>query len=165
MLHSLFVIDRDWFDYERGFGNLRGNFWIGLRNLYKLTNQSTELHVYLEAFNGTTAYARYRSFAIADHSDKYRLSVDGYSGDAGDSMQFHDQMQFSTRDSDSDDVPNDNCAVLFEGAWWYKDCHYSNLNGKYYDEPEQAYGHGINWFDFRGHEESLKYVVMKIRRL
>ncbi|XP_020809141.1 tenascin-R-like [Drosophila serrata] len=31
-------------------------------------------------------------------------------------------MQFSTKDRDNDLSMNLNCAVYFEGAWWYKSC-------------------------------------------
>ena len=159
------MMNRDWDNYESGFGNPDGNFWIGLKHLHNLVLDAlTELHVHLQAFNNETRYARYSSFSIADHSDKYRLSVSSYSGNAGDSLRIHDQMQFTTRDSDNDIYP-DNCAIMFEGAWWYSECHEANLNGRYYNEPMQSFGHGINWLTFRGHEESLKHVVMKIRRL
>ena len=118
------LIYRDWDEYERGFGDLRGNFWIGLSSLHNLVSESpTELHVHLEAFDNETRYARYSSFSIADSSDKYRLSVSGYYGDAGDSLQIHNQMQFTTRDSDND-IYHINCAVMFEGAWWYKNCRF-----------------------------------------
>ena len=30
---------RDWVEYEDGFGNLHGEFWIGLRSMHCLTSQ------------------------------------------------------------------------------------------------------------------------------
>ena len=30
---------RDWKNYENGFGDLDGEYWIGLNNIYELTNQ------------------------------------------------------------------------------------------------------------------------------
>jgi ficolin len=68
-------------------------------------------------------------------------------------------MQFTTYDADHDLRP-DNCAVVFHGAWWYSNCHESNLNGLY---NSQTFGVGINWYPWRGYYYSLKHVEMKIR--
>lgn len=38
---------------------------------------------------------------------------------------------------------------------------FSNLNGKFGDNN---FGKGINWHSWRGHNASLKYVKMMIRR-
>jgi len=53
--------------------------------------------------------SEYSTFSISDEAGKYRLTVDGYSGDAGDAMavsQFSsfisNGMKFSTPDSDND---------------------------------------------------------------
>lgn len=49
---------------------------------------------------------------------------------SGDSMSYHSGSVFSARDRD----PNNlliSCAVSYRGAWWYKNCHYANLNGLY----------------------------------
>ena len=37
----------------------------------------------MEAFSGERRYAKYKTFSMAGEVDNYRLSVDGYSGDAG----------------------------------------------------------------------------------
>ena len=31
--------NREWYDYVNGFGDMDGEFWIGLKNIYELTNQ------------------------------------------------------------------------------------------------------------------------------
>jgi len=82
-------------------------------------------------------------------------------GDAGDSFTDNSGMQFTTKDEDHDlSTRYGNCAQTFRGAWWYKDCHFSNLNG---ERSNNKYGEGINWYTFRGYEYSLKRTEMKIR--
>ena len=70
---------RNWTDYKRGFGDLSGEFWLGLDKIHRLTSQTnTKLPVELKDFEGNTAYAEYDIFAVADEADNYRLSVAGY---------------------------------------------------------------------------------------
>ena len=49
----------------------------------------------------------------------------------GDSLSYHDEMAFSTEDSDND-LHRRNCAVDNKGGWWYHSCYSSNLNGIYH---------------------------------
>ncbi|CAG2198123.1 Angiopoietin-related protein 1,Veficolin-1,Ficolin-1-A,Angiopoietin-1,Fibrinogen C domain-containing protein 1,Ryncolin-1,Tenascin-N,Angiopoietin-related protein 7,Angiopoietin-related protein 6,Ficolin-3,Fibrinogen C domain-containing protein 1-B,Fibroleukin,Fibrinogen-like protein 1,Ficolin-1,Ficolin-1-B,Fibrinogen beta chain,Angiopoietin-4,Tenascin-R,Ryncolin-2,Techylectin-5B,Fibrinogen C domain-containing protein 1-A,Protein scabrous,Microfibril-associated glycoprotein 4,Fibrinogen-like protein A,Rynco len=120
---------RGWEEYAKGFGNLRTEFWLGNDKLYKLTsNGHYELRVDLEDFNGDKAFAKYSTFYIGDKSTNYRLTVKGYSGTAGDSLKYHNNQAFSTKDEDNDSDSSD-CADRYKGAWWYRECHYSNLNG------------------------------------
>ena len=79
---------RGWESYKNGFGDLNGEFWLGNDNLHRLTAaDDVILRVDLEDFDGNTAYAEYTTFKVANEADKYRISVEGYSGTAGDSMQ------------------------------------------------------------------------------
>ena len=80
----------DWKSYKNGFGDLKGEFWLGNDNLHRLTaTDDTILRVDLEDFDGNKAYDEYTTFKVADEADKYRLLIGGYSGTAGDSMAFH----------------------------------------------------------------------------
>ena len=73
---------RGWDDYKRGFGNLNGEFWLGLDKIHRLTvSSSNKLRVDLEDVPGNTAFAEYSSFAVADENNKYRLSLGSYSGE------------------------------------------------------------------------------------
>ena len=72
---------RGWNDYKRGFGDLNGEFWLGLDKIHRLTNSSSnKLRVDLEDFNGDTAFAEYSSFGVADEAKNYELSLGSYSG-------------------------------------------------------------------------------------
>ena len=72
---------RGWADYQNGFGDLNGEFWLGLDKIHRLTNGDTfKLRVDLEDWEGETRFAEYDMFAISDEASKYRLSLGSYSG-------------------------------------------------------------------------------------
>ena len=71
-------------------------------------------------------------------------------------------MKFSTRDVDND-IDNGKCAHQYKGAWWYKTCHSSNLNGQYLAGPHKSYADGVNWSAYKGQYYSLKTSEMKVR--
>ena len=72
---------RGWADYKNGFGNLNGEFWLGLDNIHRLTNTKNRLRVDLEDTTGKTAYAEYDVFAVTSERTKYQLSLGTYSGE------------------------------------------------------------------------------------
>ncbi|XP_028390858.1 ficolin-2-like [Dendronephthya gigantea] len=155
---------RGWSDYKAGFGNLSGEFWLGLDKIRRLTKSGQNvLRVDLMDFNNTEAYAKYENFSVADESDKYRLNIGNYSGDAGDSLTtWHNEMQFSTNDSDNDATADIHCAGDYKGGWWYKNCHSSNLNGLYQSTGRKN-AVGISWYYWKSGHFSLKKTEMKMR--
>ena len=72
---------RGWDDYKRGFGNLNGEFWLGLDKIHRLTVLRSRLRVDLEDTNGKTAYAEYDFFGVSSERSKYKLSLGTYSGE------------------------------------------------------------------------------------
>lgn len=54
----------------------------------------------------------------------------------GNSLSFHDDMAFSTVDSDNDHNMR-NCAEDNKSGWWFNSCFTSNLNGVY---------HNVGWY-------------------
>ncbi|NWX96880.1 FBCDB protein, partial [Nothoprocta ornata] len=182
---------RGWQAYRDGFGKLTGEHWLGLQRLHVLTVQASyELRVDLEDFDNGTAFARYGSFGVGVFSvdaeeDGYPVSVADYSGTAGrrrggrgavqrgrrrsrllsppgDSFLKHNGMRFTTKDLDNDHSEN-NCAAFYHGAWWYRNCHTSNLNGQYLKGHHSSYADGIEWSSWTGWQYSLKFTEMKIR--
>ena len=154
---------RNWADYVKGFGDLNGEFWLGLNKIHRLSKPAnTTLRVDLEDFTGGTRYAKYTTFQVLDSSTKYQLNIGCYSGDAGDNLIYHNGMKFTTKDQDNDRY-GPNCAILYKGAWWYNSCHYSNLNGKYLSGQHTSYADGVNWNAWKGYYYSLKTTEMKLR--
>ncbi|CAO2587839.1 Tnc [Lemmus lemmus] len=150
---------RNWKAYAAGFGDRREEFWLGLDNLSKITAQGQyELRVDLQD-HGESAFAVYDRFSVGDAKSRYKLKVEGYSGTAGDSMNYHNGRSFSTYDKDTDSAIT-NCALSYKGAFWYKNCHRVNLMGRYGDNNHSQ---GVNWFHWKGHEYSIQFAEMKLR--
>ncbi|PIO16664.1 hypothetical protein AB205_0214450 [Aquarana catesbeiana] len=124
---------------------------------------SWELYVDLQDFDSVRYFANYSSFKILGESEKYKLELGNFiSGNAGDSMTYHNGMQFSTLDQDNDPDTR-HCAQDYKGAWWYNQCHFSNLNGLYLPGNHGTYAVGINWRYGKGYNYSYKQSEMKIR--
>ena len=71
---------RGWTDYKNGFGNLNGEFWLGLDKIHRLTKTKNKLRVDLMDTTGSTAYAEYNMFSVSSERTKYKLSLGTYSG-------------------------------------------------------------------------------------
>ncbi|XP_050731650.1 microfibril-associated glycoprotein 4-like isoform X2 [Eriocheir sinensis] len=141
---------RSWGEYKMGFGNIGGEFWLGLDALHLLTSAAKqELRIDLADWEGNHRYAKYK-------------------GDAGDSLGKGNRLAspFSTYDNDNDNLPHENCAEHHRGGWWYSSCHYySSLNGYQYKGKTITKGDGINWEHWRGFHYSLRDSAMMIRPL
>ncbi|KAL7740838.1 hypothetical protein ACLKA6_013685 [Drosophila palustris] len=153
--------NRTWNSYKKGFGDLEGEFFLGLDKIHALTSERNhELRVLLEDQDGIEVFENYETFAIGDEEEQYILhKVRNANGTAGDALKYHRGMKFSTFDRDND-IDEENCAAYYTGGWWYKKCHDSKLTGTYNDNNP---GKGINWANFRKNTHSLKKAVMMIR--
>ncbi|CAC5391814.1 Fibrinogen-like protein A,Ryncolin-4,Angiopoietin-related protein 7,Angiopoietin-related protein 1,Ficolin-3,Ficolin-1-B,Techylectin-5A,Ficolin-2,Ryncolin-1,Tenascin-R,Fibrinogen-like protein 1,Angiopoietin-related protein 4,Angiopoietin-1,Tenascin-X,Fibrinogen C domain-containing protein 1-A,Tenascin-N,Ryncolin-3,Tenascin,Fibroleukin,Fibrinogen C domain-containing protein 1,Fibrinogen gamma chain,Techylectin-like protein,Ryncolin-2,Angiopoietin-related protein 6,Angiopoietin-related protein 2,Angiopoietin len=117
---------RGWEDYKNGFGDPTEEFWFGNEKIYKLTSGGTyQLRIELQDWNNDTRYATYNTFNLGNEASGYILTIGGYGGNAGDSMTYNNGAKFSTKDK------GNSCAKSTFGAWWYKGCTYTNLNGEY----------------------------------
>jgi len=152
---------RGWNDYKSGFGQLTAEFWLGNDKIHRLTaSRPSSLRVELEDWSGSRVYAKYGRFNVGDEQAQYPLEVGSYSGTAGDSLAYHNNMAFSTKDKDNDRWGGHCAANYNTGAWWYKSCHHSNLNGKYLGDKDDR--RGAMWYAFRSNL-SLKFTEMKLR--
>ena len=82
--------------------------------------------------------AEYSTFSISDEAGKYRLSVSGYSGDAGDALAGTDPAErkadgnaFSAPDQDNDLNSQVNRGVVCGCGWWLGDLSHSRLTDDY----------------------------------
>ena len=133
-----FGSNRSWSFYRNGFGTSTGNYWAGLETMHQLTsNAAYRLRIEMQARANNLWYsAEYDSFTIASEAASYSIHASGYTGDAGDSIEFTDSspahvmngMKFSTLDVDNDLWPR-NCASVFGAGWWYNGCYYFLLTG------------------------------------
>ena len=153
--------DKRWEDYRDLFGNRNRSFWEGLDTIHTLTqNGLTTLRIDLKDLNGKKWYAKYRRFTVDTRYSDYKLNISGYTGDAGDSMSYHNGMRFSTSNKDHD-TWSYNCAATFKGGWWYKDCMESSLNALYTVGSGGLYGE-MSWLRNLGYG-NLLFAEMKIR--
>ena len=88
---------RRWQDYKNGFGDLNGNFWLGLDKIHRLTKSGQNvLRVDLTDWTDDTAYAKYASFSVASESDAYRMNCGSYSGKYDlRNINFHEVYEMS----------------------------------------------------------------------
>ncbi|KAJ8033947.1 Fibrinogen-like protein A [Holothuria leucospilota] len=155
-----------WSDYRDGFGSPDRELWLGNDKLHSLTMQRNyQLRIDFVNRNGAPYYAKYSSFSVGNANDKYRLSVGGYSGDAGNYLSYFNGQAFTTRDRDNDIWSPGNCATHtyspcgtscgYNAGWWFSNCGYA-LNGPY----------GTNcfyWHNLPGSYCNIKYTEMKVR--
>ena len=120
--------------------------------------------------------AIYDQFRVEEEGP-YRLTISRFDTELStvrDSLTWANGMAFSTTDNDND-LSSRNCAEFYMGAWWYRKCHRSNLNGYNYnrgDLPEEKpefYAKGIIWINTENVPDQDFYfswpsVEMKIRR-
>ena len=72
---------REWSDYKNGFGNLTGEFWLGLDKIHRLTASGQNvLRVDLESFENERRYAIFKTFLVGNETEDYILNVGQYTG-------------------------------------------------------------------------------------
>ncbi|XP_017835505.2 fibrinogen-like protein 1 [Drosophila busckii] len=162
--------NRTWEEYKNGFGNQRGEFWLGLEKLHLMTRYwPHELYIQLEDFNNDKRYARYSNFRIGSEAESYALiSVGEFAGNAGNALQNnkvewrHIYMRFSTPDRDNDNFAYFNCAADYASGWWFNKCFRFNPNGLYVrTNTDQQHDQAIRWLEWQ--DRPLKFVQMMIR--
>ena len=150
-------------EYIHGFGDVNGEYGLGLSKIYRLANLSMpqRLRVNLESFTGEKRHAEYCSFFIGEGATEYELHVKKYGGNAGDAMSYNTGRRFSGRGWDHDQVHDRHCGRYCHSGWWHNACTYANLNGRYCDSAISDH-QGIYWSTWLD-MQTLKSTVMMIR--
>ncbi|KAJ0057893.1 hypothetical protein NL108_003035, partial [Boleophthalmus pectinirostris] len=70
---------RGWDQYNTGFGQASGEYWLGLETIHTLiTRKNFELRVDMEDFTGAKVFAHYQSFSIGSEQEGYKLNLSGF---------------------------------------------------------------------------------------
>uniref|UniRef100_K7FGF4 Microfibril associated protein 4 n=1 Tax=Pelodiscus sinensis TaxID=13735 RepID=K7FGF4_PELSI len=164
---------RGWNDYRFGFGRADGEYWLeALQRLRQLLPGLERLSVRVRQGRRGVLAGSSRSASTAPSASSGAGTTigsgsagpTGSTGWVGDSLSYHTGQKFSTFDRDQD-LYVQNCAALSSGAWWFKSCHFSNLNGFYLGGAHLSYANGLNWAQWKGFYYSLRKSEMKIRRI
>ena len=162
---------RNWQDYERGFGDVSGDYWMGLEGIHNLAkDRGITLRIDMQRTDGVWASATYSHFRVESNITKYKLRLGQYKGGAAyNGFAYNDGFEFSTKDQDNDRWSS-NCAARHQGGWWYNHCSYVYLNSLFYTEASKvaAGDDKMNWLGRYGISEygsfgNLKFSEMKIR--
>ena len=69
----------------------------------------------MKDWEGQTRYAEYGYFTVSNELNSYKLFLANYTGNAGDSLRYHNNTNFSTKNKDNDKCVDD-CAQLRKGT-------------------------------------------------
>ncbi|ALC40385.1 maker622 [Drosophila busckii] len=123
MRKEIFHFNRTWSEYKHGFGDLNGEFFIGLEKIHLMTKfQPHELLIKLPY--DPNHYGYFDNFSIGNETQSYRIDALGAHSGRRSILEGNLHVKFSTLDRDSDEETI-NCASDYWFGWWYKRCLYS----------------------------------------
>ena len=126
---SLVNFNRNWTDYEKGFGDLNTEFWYGLEEIHCLTQRGRwEMRVDYQKNDKSWSYLHYGYFSLGTGSSEYPISLGSFTGIGSDWFSSINGHRFTTPDNDNDRNYYGNCAASDKSGWWYYNCRSINLN-------------------------------------
>ncbi|XP_066918036.1 ficolin-2-like [Clytia hemisphaerica] len=144
------------------------NSGFGNQNIYDLTKpqvapKKSQLLINM-LVKGKPVFALYESFEIGSEAYKYILRIStSASGNVSVPNSFghyHNNMKFSTYDSDNDRNSRSCSQIYGNSGWWFNTCHVTLLTGVY--DLKKPHTGGIVW---RWNDKTVpSFVEMKIRR-
>lgn len=81
----------------------------------------------------------------------------------GDSLNYHNNMAFTTQDQDDDRWSGGNCATDWGSAGWFNICFKANPNGQYIDSEKTNDPKYLVWYHWKNSWVSLKSMKLMIR--
>ncbi|KAI0225988.1 hypothetical protein LSAT2_023299 [Lamellibrachia satsuma] len=110
---------RTWEEHKNGFGDVRGEFWLGLEKIHQITRQPfVRFSVRVEAklATGLSYYAEYNNFYIGDESQNYRILSIGTATAKSNNYFLTNGTFFATADRDHKYL----CGARFNGFWYFE---------------------------------------------
>ncbi|XP_075688846.1 angiopoietin-related protein 3 [Rhinoderma darwinii] len=159
--------NQTWEDYAKGFGDLGGEFWLGLKKIFILSQQADYmLHIELQDWKHNNRFVEYL-FTLGNQDTSYTLQLSQVLGNIPSALPEHTPLPFSTSDHHSQHLK---CpAETSSGGWWKTSCGGTNLNGKY-SKPrsrvkgERRRGQGLSWKPEKGRMYALRSTKMMLHR-
>ena len=75
-IKSQLSFNKNWREYEEGFGDLNKDFWAGLELIHTLTQRGQwEMRVDYQKNDKTWSYHHYNQFIVGSASEEYPLRV------------------------------------------------------------------------------------------
>ncbi|NXU59043.1 ANGL3 protein, partial [Turnix velox] len=123
--------NQTWDAYTDGFGDLKGEFWLGLNKTYSIIKQGDYiLRIELQDWRYNKRFVDY-AFSLGGPETDYTLLLSRISGSIPNALPEQTELRFSTPDHDANPINDFNCPENYIGGWWHSECEETNLNGKY----------------------------------
>ena len=112
--------NRSWTEFRKEFGSLSSQYWIGLDRLHQLSqmNCRARFDMGFRRLSGLY-YAQYSTFLVGNSTDKYKLTIGGFSGNTMNALSLASGTLFTTHDVNNNPTSSGNCAVNHGGGFWY----------------------------------------------
>uniref|UniRef100_A0A3P9QAW2 Angiopoietin-like 3 n=1 Tax=Poecilia reticulata TaxID=8081 RepID=A0A3P9QAW2_POERE len=161
--------DQTWEMYQKGFGNLEKDFWLGLKKIHTISQLGSYImRIDVEDWKEEKHWAEY-SFSLEGPSEDYTLHLSHLAGDLPDAMTNLTGSRFSTKDKNNDSGCSSDCTTRnCTGGWWQSACSETNLNGKYFSlrtKGRSVRRKGIQWRPGTGPSYYLKMSKISLRAL
>jgi len=126
-----------WNNYRDGFEDPGIAYWYGLQKMHEKTSSGRWKVALVYRCGGGDKCAVFNDFKIEGENEKFKLHVGAKVSQkrfpSGSTLDYNNDMAFTTSDSDNDKLGSRNCAVsnIILGGWWHKDCAYYCPNCKF----------------------------------
>ncbi|XP_069491511.1 angiopoietin-related protein 3 [Ambystoma mexicanum] len=158
--------NQTWRTYVNGFGDLKGDFWLGLEKVHSISRQTEyTLHIEMEDWKNNQRHIEY-TFTLGGKDMDYSILLSQTSGNIPSALTENRHVRFATPDHNSDAQGDQNCPEGYSGGWWYTVCGGTNLNGKYMKAKSKGRyerKRGVYWKPEKGRFYSLKSTKMMIQ--